>query len=247
MNIIEVKNIETKFKKRVIHDNISFNIKKGEIFGILGSSGAGKTLLLKQIVLLNPIQKGSIKILSKEIKNMSQKSLEKLKLEFSYLFQFGALYSFLNVIENISVMLKEYTDLPDDVIEKIAYTNLKIVGLKKESAFLYPSEISGGMKKKVALARALVFSPKILFLDEPTSGLDPASTKEVNELLLFLKNELKITIVIITHDLDTIKTMLDRFVIIDGKKIFDGTIKEAIESNNSFIQEFLKNKGGKVE
>ncbi|OCL88522.1 putative ABC transporter ATP-binding protein [Aliarcobacter thereius] len=247
MNVVEVKNISTRFGKKLVHDNISFDIKQGEIFGILGSSGSGKTVLLKQLVMLNQIQKGSVEILSKDIKRIRQKDLEKLKREFSYLFQFGALFSFLNVIENISVMLKEYTSLPDDVIENIAYTNLNIAGLKKESAFLYPSQISGGMRKKVALARSLAFSPKILFLDEPTSGLDPASTEEVNKLLLFLRDELKMTIIIITHDLDTIKNMLDRFIIINGKKIFDGTIEEAQSSDNEFIKDFLKNKGNKDE
>lgn len=240
MNAIEVKNLTTIFGKRVIHNDISFDIKQGEIFGILGGSGSGKTTLLKQLVLLNKIQKGEIKILGMDISKPSYKTIQNLKLEFSYLFQFGALFSFLTVIENISVMLREYTKLSDQMIEDIAYTNLNIVGLNKESAHLYPSEISGGMRKKAALARSLSFSPRILFLDEPTSGLDPASTKDINELLLFLRNELNITIVVITHDLETIKTIFDRFIIINGNKIFDGTIEEALRTDDEFIQDFLK-------
>ncbi|MDX4036028.1 ABC transporter ATP-binding protein [Aliarcobacter skirrowii] len=239
MSIIKVENLCTSFGENIIHNNISFDINEGEIFGVLGGSGSGKTVLVKQLVMLNPIQKGSVKIFDKDITNLSIDEIDKLKLDFSYLFQFGALYSFLNVIENISVMLKEYTNLPKDLIEKIAYTNLDIVGLPKRVATLYPNELSGGMKKKVAFARSLAMQPKILFLDEPTSGLDPASTDQINELLLYLKKHLNITTVIITHDLETIKTVLDRFIIIKKEKIFDGTINEALKSEDSFIQDFL--------
>lgn len=239
MSIIKVENLCTSFGKNIIHNNISFDVNEGEIFGVLGGSGSGKTVLVKQLVMLNPIQKGSVKIFDKDITNLSIDEIDKLKLDFSYLFQFGALYSFLNVIENISVMLKEYTNLPKDLIEKIAYTNLDIVGLPKRVAKLYPNELSGGMKKRVAFARSLAMQPKILFLDEPTSGLDPASTDQINELLLYLKKHLNITTVIITHDLETIKTVLDRFIIIKKEKIFDGTINEALKSGDSFIQDFL--------
>lgn len=241
MEIIKVENLCTSFGENIVHNNISFSVNKDEIFGILGGSGSGKTVLLKQVVMLNEIQKGTIKIFDKDISKLNLDEIEKLKLDFSYLFQFGALYSFLNVIENISVMLKEYTNLPNSLIEKIAYTNLNIVGLDKSVAKRYPSELSGGMKKRVALARSLAMQPKILFLDEPTSGLDPASTAQINELLIYLKNSLKITTVIITHDLETIKTVLDRFIIIKKEKIFDGNIEEALSSEDEFIKDFLSN------
>ena len=241
--IIKVDNLSTIFGENIVHKDISFSVKEGEIFGVLGGSGSGKTVLVKQIVMLDNIQKGNIQILGKDISNIDLKSSQDLKQQFSYLFQFGALYSFLNVIENISVMLKEYTDLPEDLIEKIAYTNLEIVGLPKSCALLYPSQLSGGMKKRVALARSLAMQPKILFLDEPTSGLDPSSTQKINELLINLKNILNITIVIITHDLETIKTVLDRFIILKQKIIFDGNITEALNSNDEFIKDFLTNKG----
>ena len=241
--IIKVDNLSTIFGENIVHKDISFSVKEGEIFGVLGGSGSGKTVLVKQIVMLDNIQKGNIQILGKDISNIDLKSSQDLKQQFSYLFQFGALYSFLNVIENISVMLKEYTDLPEDLIEKIAYTNLEIVGLPKSSALLYPSQLSGGMKKRVALARSLAMQPKILFLDEPTSGLDPSSTQKINELLINLKNILNITIVIITHDLETIKTVLDRFIILKQKIIFDGNITQALNSDDEFIKDFLTNKG----
>jgi phospholipid/cholesterol/gamma-HCH transport system ATP-binding protein len=242
MEIIKIENLSTAFGENIVHNNISFSINEKEIFGVLGGSGSGKSVLVKQIVMLNEIQKGTIKIFNKDISNLSLEENQEIKQQFSYLFQFGALYSFLNVIENISVMLKEYTNLPSDLIEKIAYTNLEIVGLPKNCAKLYPSQISGGMKKRVALARSLALEPKILFLDEPTSGLDPSSTQKINELILYLRDVLNMTIVIITHDLETIKTVLDRFVILKKDIIFDGNIKEAMNSDDEFIKDFLTNK-----
>lgn len=243
MEIIKVNNLTTQFGDNIIHNNISFSINEKEIFGIIGGSGVGKSVLVKQIVMLNEIQKGSIKIFNQDIGSMGFEDRQKIKQQFAYLFQFGALYSFLNVIENISVMLKEYTNLPDDLIEKIAYTNLEIVGLPKSSATLYPSQLSGGMKKRVALARAIAMQPKILFLDEPTSGLDPASTKKIDELIIYLRDILNMTIIIITHDLETIRTVLDRFIILKKDIVFDGSVDDAIKSHNEFSKDFLRRKG----
>ncbi|AXX91261.1 sulfate ABC transporter ATP-binding protein [Malaciobacter molluscorum LMG 25693] len=248
MDIIKVENLTTKFDDRTIHNNISFEINEGEIFGILGGSGSGKTTIIRQIVMLQKIQKGKILFLNKDISNLSIEESQQLKNDFSYLFQFGALFSFLNVLENIEVMLKEYTNLPYDLIEKIALTNLKLVGLKEEHAFLYPSELSGGMKKRVALARAIAIEPKVLFLDEPTSGLDPSSAEQFNELILNLKKMLNLTIIVITHDLTTIKHTLDRFIILKDTKIaFEGNIQMALDKNDSFLEDFLtikKDKNG---
>jgi phospholipid/cholesterol/gamma-HCH transport system ATP-binding protein len=245
MEIIKIENLSTIFGENIVHNDISFSVNEKEIFGILGGSGSGKTVLVKQIVMLEDIQKGSIRIFDKDISSLSLEEKQNLKEQFSYLFQFGALYSFLDVIENISVMLKEYTNLPAYLIEKIAYTNLEIVGLPKNCAKLYPSQLSGGMKKRVALARSLAMQPKILFLDEPTSGLDPSSTQKINELLFYLRDVLNMTIVLITHDLETIKTVLDRFIILKKDIIFNGNIDEAFKSDDEFIKDFLTNK--KVE
>ena len=242
MELIKVENLSTIFGTNVVHDNISFGINKKEIFGVLGGSGSGKSVLVKQIVMLNKIQTGTIKIFDKDISKINLEEATTLKQEFSYLFQFGALFSFLTVIENIAVLLKEYTNLPTDLIEKIAYTNLEIVGLPKNCANLYPSEISGGMKKRVAFARCLALQPKILFLDEPTSGLDPSSTQMINELILYLRDTFDMTIVVITHDLETIKTVLDRFIILKRDIIFNGNITEAMNSDDDFIKDFLTNK-----
>lgn len=241
--MIQVKNISTVFNKNIIHDNISFDIKDKEIFGILGGSGSGKSTLLRQMILLEPIQGGHINIFEKDIKKLNFKQREDICKKWSVLFQFGALFSSMNVIDNISVLLKEHTSLPQDLIYDIAYTKIKMVGLDTKTASLMPSQLSGGMKKRVALARALVLDPKILFLDEPTSGLDPSSARAFDELILNLRDLLDLSVIIITHDLDTIKSTLDRFIILDENKIlFNGSYEKALKENNLKINKFLKNK-----
>ena len=239
--MINVKNISTSFGDKVIHDNISFNIKKGEIFGILGGSGSGKTVLLRQIIMLDSIQKGEIDILGHNIKTLKRKQREYIKRNWGVLFQFGALFSSLNVIENIGIMLKENTKLPQDLIEDIAYTKLRMVGLDTRVGKLYPEELSGGMKKRVALARSLALDPDIVFLDEPTSGLDPASAKAFDTLILELRDMLGLTVVMITHELNTIKNVLDRFLILsNGKLSMVGTYDDALKLNDDTINKFLK-------
>ncbi len=239
--MIKVKNLSTSFNDKMVHDNISLEINKGEIYGILGGSGSGKTTLLRQIIMLDKIQKGEITILEQNINNLKIKQREFIKRNWGVLFQFGALFSSLNVVENVGIMLKEYTKLPKDLIDDIAYTKLKMVGLDLKVGKLYPEELSGGMKKRVALARALALDPQILFLDEPTSGLDPSSAKAFDDLILDLREMLDLTVVIITHELNTIRNVLDRFSIISNTKIaFSGTYEEALNLNNDTINKFLK-------
>ena len=235
MEVIKVENLSTIFGTNVVHDNISFGINKKEIFGVLGGSGSGKSVLVKQIVMLNKIQTGTIKIFDKDISKINLEEATTLKQEFSYLFQFGALFSFLTVIENIAVLLKEYTNLPADLIEKIAYTNLEIVGLPKNCANLYPSEISGGMKKRVAFARCLALQPKILFLDEPTSGLDPASTQMINELILYLRDTFDMTIVVITHDLTLFSNLSKPFSLLYLSFLALFSVNDIIKVSSSFF------------
>ncbi|MGB6327685.1 MAG: ATP-binding cassette domain-containing protein [Halarcobacter sp.] len=239
--MIEVKHISTSFGEKIVHDDISLKVNKGEIFGILGGSGSGKTVLLKQIIMLNEIQKGQISIFGEDIKKLTMKRRDYIKRNWGVLFQFGALFSSLNVIENIGIMLKENTKLPKDLIDDIAYTKLRMVGLDTRVGTLYPEELSGGMKKRVALARSLALDPSILFLDEPTSGLDPSSIKAFNSLILDLRDMLGLTVVMITHELITIKEVLDRFCIIsNGKLAITGTYEDALKVNDVTINKFLK-------
>ena len=241
MTVIEVESVTTKFGINTIHDNVSFTINKGEIFGILGGSGSGKSTILREIIMLENVQSGNIRVLDEDINNISINQSNKLKQNWGVLFQFGALFSSLTVLENISVLLKEYTTLPDSLIQEIAYTKLKMVGLPTKAASLYPAELSGGMKKRVGLARALAMDPQLLFLDEPTSGLDPASAESFDRLIVDLRDMLNLTVVMVTHDLSTIQNALDKFIVFHDKKIlFNGNYDDAIKFDHYAMKKFLK-------
>ncbi len=240
-DIIKVKNITTQFGKKIVHDDISITVKEGEVYGILGGSGSGKTTLMREIIMLQRFKSGSIEVLGTHLGGLSHREIAELKKNWSVLFQFGALYSSLNVLENVSIPLIEYTNLPKELIEEVALSKLKMAGLKKEATYLFPSELSGGMKKRAALARALALDPKILFLDEPTSGLDPVGAENFDRLIRELASLLKLTVVLVTHDLHTIEHVLDRFCILFEKKVlFEGTLEEAKKFEHYAIREFLK-------
>ena len=243
MSIIEVKNVQTIFDNRIIHDGLNLHINQGEIYGLLGPSGCGKTTLLREMVMLQKMHSGSINILEHDIANISHQNAQLLRREWGVLFQAGALFSSLTIAENIALPLIEYSDLSPEMIDEIVRFKINLVGLKSADASLYPSQISGGMKKKSALARALAMDPKLLFLDEPTSGLDPISARDFDALILKLRDLLGLTIVMVSHDLQSIYDTLDRVAIIDNKKIaFEGTLDEVTSVKSEFIQTFFGEK-----
>lgn len=238
---VTVKDVITQFGDNRVHDGISFHVRFGEIFGILGGSGSGKSTILRQLILLQENQGGEITVLGKKINGISEQDAKTLRLQWGVLFQFGALYSSLNVLENIGITLKEYTNLPKNLIDEIAISKIKMVGLPTRSAKLYPSELSGGMKKRAGLARALAMDPKILFLDEPTSGLDPSSAEAFDRLIVELKHMLNLTVVMVTHDLGTIRNALDRFAMLYNKKVLlEGTMEDVRNSNQYILKDFFK-------
>lgn len=246
MKMIEVKNLLTQFGDQIIHNKISFNVQKGEIFGILGGSGSGKSTLLRTLLLLNPIKEGEVFIFGQNISELSLHKQEMLLRRCGVLFQFGALFSSMNVLENVGIMLSEYSTYSKSVIVENAKMWLSLVGLPPHVCSLYPYELSGGMKKRVALARALSLSPEILFLDEPTSGLDPASSEKFDELILKLRELLGITIVMVTHDLDSLKDCVDRFILLEKQKIvFDGNLK-MMSQGQEIGELFLSKRGRRV-
>jgi len=238
--VIEAKNIKTVFGDKVVHNGLNFKINEGEIFGLLGPSGCGKTTLLREIVMLQEIHSGSIDVLGMDVAKISHKNAQNLRQQWGVLFQAGALFSSLSIAQNIALPLYEYTDLSKKMIDEIVKFKIDIVGLKLSDANLFPSEISGGMKKKAGLARALAMDPKLLFLDEPTSGLDPISARDFDSLILKLKELLGLTIIMVSHDLKSIYDTLDRAAIIDDKKIvYEGALDNIASIDNKFIQTFF--------
>lgn len=240
-NIIEVKGVKTEFGERVVHDSISLSVPRGSIYGLLGPSGCGKTTLLREMVMLEKFSKGEIEVLGHKLSKIEYNESMELRREWGVLFQSGALFSSLSLKENIALPLVEYSDLSKSMINEIVNFKISIVGLKPEDANLYPSQISGGMKKKASLARALAMDPKLLFLDEPTSGLDPISAREFDALILKLRNLLNLTIVMVSHDLQSIYDTIDKVAVLDNKKIiYEGDLKEILEVENKFIKTFFK-------
>lgn len=240
---IEAKNLTIKYGDRLIHKDASFHIKEGEIYGFLGGSGSGKTTLMKTLIYLKEPSQGKVYMFDKDLWSLNIKQREEIKLKTGVMFQFGALYSSMNVLDNIGVLLREYSSLNKNDIRDVSMFWLKKTGLKEDAANLFPSELSGGMKKRVALARALVLSPRVLFLDEPNSGLDPVSARRMDELIVNLRDSLGITVGMVTHDSDSIFNILDRFLIIDNKKVaFEGNLKEVKNFENNPLKELFDSK-----
>ncbi len=244
-NIIEVKHLTTAYKNRVVQDDVSFNIRRSEIFGILGGSGSGKSTLLSTMIYLKTPLKGSINIFDKDIWTIDKDERNNILRRCGVLFQFGALYSSLNVLDNVGIMLEEYSAYPKHIINEIAEYFLNIVGLPNFVKKMYPYELSGGMKKRVGLARTLVYNPDILFLDEPTSGLDPQSAENFDKLILKLRDYFELTVVMVTHDLDSIKDITDRFILLgDSKILFEGNLYDFKHSDVANKNNLLKSKRG---
>lgn len=238
--MIEAKNITTAFGKRIMHDNVSFSIKRGEIYGFLGGSGSGKTTLLKTLIYLKEPLSGDIFINGVNLWKANLDKRQEIRLKIGVMFQFGALFSGMSVLDNIGILLREYSKYDKKDIDDIAKMWLLKVGLNAEVANLYPSELSGGMKKRVALARSLALSPEILFLDEPNSGLDPLSTRALDRLICDLRDSLGITVVMVTHDIDSIFSILDRFLIIHNHKIaYEGDLRGALEFKENPLRELF--------
>ena len=246
--IIKATDLTTKFGDRVLHDGLNFHVNEAEIYGLLGGSGTGKSTLMKTMIYLKEPSAGKVEMLGCDLWSLDEAARQEMKLACSVMFQFGALYTSMNVLENIYILLKEYSGMSERLMREIAMFWLQKVGLSENVALQYPSELSGGMKKRVAMARALVLSPKILFLDEPNSGLDPSSARAFDELVVELRDTLGVTVVMVTHDIDSICTILDRFLILQDKKIaFEGTFEQLMQMPENPLEELLKTRknGGK--
>ncbi|MCD6212490.1 MAG: ATP-binding cassette domain-containing protein [Sulfurovum sp.] len=240
--VIEAKGIVTRFGERTIHDNLSLHIDKNEIYGVLGESGSGKSVLMKEMIMLLKPNAGEITVLGHKLNNIGYQEAQALRREWGVLFQFGALYSSMTIAENIEVQLKEYTDISPKMRHKLVQSKISLVGLGSYVGALYPSELSGGMIKRAALARALAMEPKLLFLDEPTSGLDPVGARNFDNLIVELRDRLGITVMMITHDLDSIFGIVDRMAVLADKHVVaEGTLENVLQSQHPFVEEFFKN------
>jgi phospholipid/cholesterol/gamma-HCH transport system ATP-binding protein len=240
--VIEAKGIVTRFGERTVHDGVSLHIEENEIYGILGESGSGKSVLMKEMIMLLEPNAGEMMVLGRDLGSISYKEAQQLRREWGVLFQFGALYSSMTIAENIEVQLKEYTNISKEMRDKLVRSKIALVGLDAHVGGLYPSELSGGMIKRAALARALAMEPKLLFLDEPTSGLDPVGARNFDALIVELRKMLGITVVMITHDLDSIFSIVDRMAILADKRVVaEGPLENVLQSQHPFVEAFFKN------
>ena len=240
--VVVAKNLSTGYGDFVVHKNLNFEVARGEIFVILGGSGCGKSTLLKHLIGLNPPLAGEILINGRNFAKASEKEKLEIMRGFGVLYQSGALFSSMTIEENVSLPLTTFTKLPRSVVESMAKVKLSLVDLQGFEDFL-PGEISGGMKKRAGLARAMALDPEILFFDEPSAGLDPISSAELDQLILSLREETGATMIIVTHELDSIFTVADRVIILDKESagiIEQGDPRELRENSpNEWVRRFL--------
>lgn len=245
--IIEVSNLGMYIGGAWVHHGLNLTVNRGEILAVVGGSGAGKSLLLRQMLGLQKPTMGNIKVFGQSIFNLSGPRLDAFRKRWGVLFQNNALFSSLTVLENVAFPLQRNTELDPRSIEELALLKIFSTGLPTETAIKYPAELSGGMEKRAALARAIALDPELLFLDEPTTGLDPRAAAGLDELVLNLKASLGLTIVIITHDLDTLWQVTDRVAFLgNGKVLCLAPMKELVMSDQPLIQEYFSGPRGRM-
>ncbi|MET0606779.1 MAG: ABC transporter ATP-binding protein [Beijerinckiaceae bacterium] len=245
--IISVRDLVVGFGDRVVLDNLSLDVRRGEVLGFVGPSGGGKSVLMRTIMGLVKKTSGVIEVLGQDLDEVSDERRRAIERRWGVLFQHGALFSALTVKQNIQVPMREYLDLSEGLMDELAELKIEMVGLKLEAADNFPSELSGGMIKRAALARALALDPDIVFLDEPTSGLDPISAGEFDELIATLQKTLGLTVFMVTHDLDSLHTICDRVAALgDGKVIAVGTMEEMLAAEHPWLRAYFHGKRGRA-
>jgi phospholipid/cholesterol/gamma-HCH transport system ATP-binding protein len=244
--IIKIRGLVNGFGDQIVHDHLDLDVYRGEVLGVVGGSGAGKSVLLRTIIGLNKPREGTIEIFGKPTGFAEGRRMKQLEMRWGVLFQEGALFSSQTVAENIQVPLREYTAMSQELMNEIASMKLTMVGLPEDTAQKYPSELSGGMKKRAGLARALALDPELLFLDEPTSGLDPISANMFDELIKNLQKSLGLTVMMVTHDLDSLRAVTDRIAVLVDKKITVGTIDELRKNPQPWIHEYFSGARGRA-
>ncbi|NKM56793.1 ABC transporter ATP-binding protein [Rhizobium anhuiense] len=241
--VLSARDVTVGFGSKVVLDNLNLDIYRGEILGFVGASGTGKSVLMRTVLRLLPRRSGTIKILGQDFDELDEPQRNALDMRLGVLFQQGALFSSLTVKENIQVPMREYLDLPRSLMDELAHLKIRMVGLAADAADKYPSELSGGMIKRAALARALALDPELVFLDEPTSGLDPIGAAEFDELIANLRDSLGLTVYMVTHDLDSLFSVCDRIAVLGKKRVMvEGTIDDMLAYDDPWVQAYFKGK-----
>jgi phospholipid/cholesterol/gamma-HCH transport system ATP-binding protein len=244
--IIRVRGMVTRFGGQTIHDGLDLDVMRGEVVGVVGASGSGKTVLLRTIVGLDKPAAGSIELLGHDVLHMSDTERQALEKRCGVLFQDGALFSSMTVAENIEFALRENLDMPQELMDEIAMLKIGLVGLPEDAAGKLPAQLSGGMRKRAALARALALDPEIIFLDEPTSGLDPIAADGFDTLIEDLHGSLGLTVFMVTHDLDTLFTICSRIAVLVDKIVHVGTPEQLLRDDHPWIRAYLRGPRGRA-
>ena len=237
--LIEVHGLVNRFGAQVVHDHLDMTVEQGEVFGIVGGSGSGKSVLLRSILGLQRPQAGEVRMLGRDLTQLSTNALKEIKATYGVTFQQGALFSSLTVLQNVQLPMLEHLHLSPHALDELALLKVRLVGLPDEAARKYPAQLSGGMVKRAALARALALDPRLLMLDEPTAGLDPISAAAFDELLMDLRQQLGLTVIMITHDLDTIFRTCNRVGVIIDRKMTSDTLEGITRNPHPWIQAYF--------
>lgn len=241
--ILSVRDVTVAFADTVVLDRLSLDVMRGEILGFVGASGAGKSVLLRTILGLTRKRSGTIRLFGVDLDAASDAQRTRVDMRTGVLFQHGALFSALTVLENIEVPMREYLDLPARLMDELALLKMDLVGLRPHDAAKLPSELSGGMIKRAALARALALDPELVFLDEPTSGLDPIGAAEFDELVSKLRDTMGLTVYMVTHDLDSLFSVCDRVAVLGNRKVLvEGTIEDMLASDEPWVRSYFRGK-----
>jgi len=245
--VVQVRGLLSQFGEQVIHENLDLDVERGEVLGVVGGSGTGKTVLLNTILGLKDPDGGSVSLFGTDRADMTKEQLASVERNTGILFQQGALFSALTVLQNVASPLIEHTRLPKDMINELAEMKIAMVGLKPEAHHLKPAELSGGMRKRVGLARALALDPELLFLDEPTAGLDPIGAAAFDELIRNLSDDLGLTVFMITHDLDSLYAITDKVAVLADKRVVaKAPVRELEKSDHPWIREYFLGPRGRA-
>jgi phospholipid/cholesterol/gamma-HCH transport system ATP-binding protein len=245
--VIQVSHLSTHFGSHMVHDDISFEVRRAEIFALIGGSGSGKSTLLRELILLHRPDAGQVRVLGQELQAIDEDAAMALRQRIGVMFQHGGLFGSLTVLENIGLPMREHTQLDSRLIDEKAAAKLALSGLAPEVGALFPSALSGGMMKRASLARAISMDPELLFLDEPTAGLDPVSAGGVDTLVKQLRDAMGLTVVMITHDLDLLWQVADRVVVLaDGKLQASGSMPELAAMDNAAVRPYFEGARGRA-